>query len=101
MANLGGETSISKTVVWLTPPYILEALGEFDLDPCASLHRPWDTARKHYTVEDNGLMQEWAGRVWLNPPYGPGMDKWLNRLAEHSGGGGGFGVCSNRDSCFF
>ena len=87
MTNLGGETSISKTVVWLTPPYILEALGEFDLDPCASLDRPWDTALKHFTVEDNGLTQPWEGRVWLNPPYGAGMDQWLNRLANHPGGG--------------
>ena len=30
---------------WLTPPYIIKELGEFDLDPC-SPHpdkRPWDT----------------------------------------------------------
>lgn len=87
MTNLGGETSISKTVVWLTPPHILKALGEFDLDPCASLDRPWDTALNHFTVEDNGLTQPWFGRVWLNPPYGAGMDQWLNRLANHPGGG--------------
>ena len=87
MTNLGGERSVSKTVVWLTPPHILKALGEFDLDPCASLDRPWDTARNHYTVEDNGLVQPWEGRVWLNPPYGAGMDLWLNRLANHPGGG--------------
>jgi hypothetical protein len=87
MSNMGGETSISKTVVWLTPPHILAALGEFDLDPCASLDRPWDTARNHFTVEDNGLVQDWFGRVWMNPPYGPGMDKWLNRLANHPEGG--------------
>lgn len=87
MANLGGETSVAGSVVWLTPPHILRALGEFDLDPCASLDRPWDTAKNHYTVEDDGLAQPWFGRVWCNPPYGPGMDKWLNKLANHSGGG--------------
>jgi hypothetical protein len=87
MVNLGGETSVSKTDVWLTPPSLLRALGEFDLDPCSPINRPWSTAKLHYTIEDDGLAQTWNGRVWLNPPYGPGMDIWLNRLANHSGGG--------------
>ena len=64
MANLGGEATVAKTDVWLTPPGIIKSLGEFDLDPCASLNRPWDTAKKHYTVEDDGLTKPWAGRVW-------------------------------------
>lgn len=59
-----------ETDVWLTPPYILEALGEFDLDPCSPIDRPWDTAKKHLTKIDNGLMHDWEGRVWCNPPYG-------------------------------
>ena len=87
MPNLGNETTVSATDVWLTPPYILRALGEFDLDPCSSLDRPWDTAKNHYTIEDDGLAQEWFGRVWCNPPYGPPMRKWLARLAAHPGGG--------------
>lgn len=41
---------------WLTPPFILEALGEFDLDPCsAPSPRPWDTAKHHYTLPQDGL----------------------------------------------
>ena len=72
--------------VWLTPPHILEALGPFDLDPCASLDRPWDTAAKHYTAEDDGLAHEWEGRVWCNPPYGQQAWVWLDRLADHGNG---------------
>ena len=71
------------TDVWLTPPHILDALGPFDLDPCSSLDRPWDTARQHYTVEDDDLAQDWAGRVWCNPPYGLQAWTWLERLADH------------------
>lgn len=71
---------------WLTPPEILKALGSFDLDPCAPLNRPWDTAAKHHTIEDDGLAQTWEGRVWLNPPYGPQTWKWLERLAAHGDG---------------
>jgi hypothetical protein len=87
MPNLGNEATVSGTDVWLTPPHILKALGPFDLDPCASLNRPWDTAIKHFTIEDDGLSQEWIGRVWCNPPYGPPMGQWLQRLATHAGGG--------------
>lgn len=68
---------------WLTPKYIIDALGPFDLDPCASIERPWATAKKHYTYLDNGLMLPWEGRVWCNPPYGKHTIHWLGRCAEH------------------
>lgn len=71
---------------WLTPPYILEALGRFDLDPCASIVRPWPTADNHFTIEDNGLLKEWFGRIWLNPPYGNQTEKWFRRMQEHNNG---------------
>lgn len=70
---------------WLTPPDILSALGDFDLDPCAPVVRPWDTAKNHYTELDNGLSLEWAGRVFLNPPYSD-AGAWLSRLASHGNG---------------
>ena len=68
---------------WLTPPEIIKALGEFDLDPCSPIDRPWDTAKKHYTMLDNGLMQDWNGRVWCNPPYGNEAIFWLEKCAMH------------------
>ena len=71
---------------WLTPPAIIEAVGPFDLDPCAPINRPWDTANKHYTVEDNGLLQSWEGLVWCNPPYGLVAARWLERMAIHDHG---------------
>ena len=86
MANLGNEKTVAGTDVWLTPPSILKALGEFDLDPCTSLDRPWDTAKHHFTIEDDGLAQDWFGRVWCNPPYGPGMAPFLNKMVKHGNG---------------
>lgn len=71
---------------WLTPPAIIRTLGPFDLDPCAPTVRPWDTASKHFTIDDDGLSSPWFGRVWLNPPYGPETGKWLARLADHGDG---------------
>lgn len=68
---------------WFTPPSIIKALGKFDLDPCAPVNRPWDTAAKHLTVQDDGLNAPWEGRVWLNPPYGRKTGDWLYRLSQH------------------
>ena len=71
---------------WLTPPEIVKALGAFDLDPAAPVVRPWDTAAKHFHVNDDGLAQEWHGRVWLNPPFGREAVKWLRKLVQHGNG---------------
>jgi len=79
------------TVSWLTPPEIVSALGPFDLDPCPCLPQPFPTAAR--VVEGDGLAEEWAGRVWLNPPYGPDLGKWLAKLAAH---GNGIAICFAR-----
>jgi len=80
------ETAKTGTDEWLTPPYILEAFETFDLDPCSPINRPWDTAKIHYTVKDDGLSKEWKGNVWCNPPYGRETGKWLKKLSEHGNG---------------
>lgn len=71
---------------WLTPPGLLFSLGEFDLDPCSPINRPWDTANLHYTIENDGLSLPWFGCVWLNPPYGNQTGKWLARLSKYGNG---------------
>lgn len=71
---------------WLTPPEIIRAVGPFDLDPCAAVGQPWATAATHYTVEDDGLSLPWHGFVWCNPPFGPDVGIWLQRLAEYRHG---------------
>ena len=72
-----------STTTWLTPPALINALGKFDLDPCMPENRPWDTATLHYTEKDNGLIQQWNGRVWCNPPYGEEGRKWMAKCADH------------------
>lgn len=73
---------------WLTPRWILDPLGAFDLDPCAApLPRPWETAARSFALpEDDGLKKPWTGRVWLNPPYGNKAAAFIGRLAEHGDG---------------
>lgn len=76
-----------STNTWLTPRSLLDRLGHFDLDPCAATVRPWDIADVNYTEEDNGLIQEWFGRVWCNPPYGSEAYPFLKKFSEYSGPG--------------
>lgn len=80
------NTNTRNNDEWLTPPYIIEALGPFDLDPCAPATRPWDMAKIHYCKNEDGLSLPWKGRVWLNPPYGRETFRWLARLSEHKSG---------------
>lgn len=85
--SIGGHQSARmKNDEWLTPPEIIRALGEFDLDPCAPVVRPWEMAKHHYTALDDGLRHPWHGRVWMNPPYGLEAAEWLARLAAHGNG---------------
>jgi hypothetical protein len=84
----------NSTVEWYTPPQIVEACGGpegFDLDPCTPAHGrlPCRTARQCLTPVEDGLATPWhpADFVWLNPPYGRDIGKWMAKLANHPGGG--------------
>ena len=57
-----------------TPAQYIEAarrvLGEIDLDPAScEIAQRTVKAVEYFTAKDDGLEQEWHGRVWLNPPY--------------------------------
>lgn len=76
--------------IWLTPPFVIDALGgpeNFDLDPATPPVMPWPTAKRRYTIEDNGLTSAWQGRVWPNPPYSrPDYSRFMGRMADHNHG---------------
>lgn len=83
----GNQSARMGTATWLTPRWILDALGPFDLDPCAAPEPDrWPTARRHITLPADGLAEGWRGRVWLNPPYSREAATWIARLAEHGCG---------------
>lgn len=78
VANNSGENE------WYTPEPILEAaravLGAFDLDPASSeLANKTVKAKRFFNAEQNGLEQEWTGRVWMNPPYAKDL---IGRFAD-------------------
>lgn len=85
--NTSFERSAKATDEWYTPPEIIRALGEFDLDPCAPVNPLWQTARIMYNKNEDGLTQQWLGRVWLNPPYSqPLLKQFVQRMVDHNNG---------------
>lgn len=72
---------------WYTPSWMFQALAvEFDLDPCSPGVPPSSVpAKRHLTKADNGLVAEWTGSVWLNPPFS-GKRPWYERLVAHGNG---------------
>ncbi len=71
---------------WATPPDFFRAIatefGPFDLDACASVENA--KCDRFFGIADNGLVQPWAGRVWMNPPYGRTIGLWMRKAWEES-----------------
>ena len=67
-----------------TPQWLVDQLarefGPFDLDPAATAANA--KAPRFYTRDQDGLSQPWAGRIWLNPPYGREIGAWMRRAAQ-------------------
>ena len=72
---------------WYTPDYILDAVREiFDIqmDPASSdIANERVQAHIYYTIDQDGLKQEWRGNVFLNPPYSqPQIGQFIDKLAN-------------------
>lgn len=84
-----GHPDLGRNVdpdTWLTPRWILDCLGPFDLDPCAAEIAPqWVGCARSFTKAENGLLLAWKGRVFMNPPFSS-TSTWLRKHAEHGNG---------------
>lgn len=76
----------SNSDSWSTPETLLNELrqefGEFDLDPCATPHNA--IAKRYFTFGENGLLQDWRGLVFMNPPYGRNIYQWVFKAYQSS-----------------
>lgn len=76
----------SNTNEWATPIKTFQELDaefHFSLDPCATHEN--HKCDKYYTIEEDGLQQDWGGqRVFCNPPYGRVIGDWVRKCYEES-----------------
>jgi phage N-6-adenine-methyltransferase len=75
----------SKTDLWATPQEFFDkynALYGFNLDVCANQNNA--KCSNFFSIEDNGLEQEWRGSCWMNPPYGREIIHWMRKAYESS-----------------
>jgi phage N-6-adenine-methyltransferase len=76
----------SQTEEWETPQWLFDCLNHefrFTLDPCATDANA--KCAKHYTRLDDGLKQPWADEVvFMNPPYGVEIPRWMKRAHDAS-----------------
>ena len=73
----------SATPEWSTPQDFYDQLNaefKFELDVCANAENT--KCDKFYTKEQDGLLQEWGGTCWMNPPYGHGIKAWVKKASE-------------------
>jgi len=71
---------------WETPQELFDKLNEefnFTLDPCCTSMNA--KCRKHFTVEEDGLKQDWSNDiVFMNPPYGRKISLWVKKAYNES-----------------
>lgn len=81
-----GAALTSNKDDWETPQKLYDALNEeygFTLDPCASHEN--HKCEKYYTIEEDGLKQDWSGEVvFCNPPYGRNIGEWVKKCSDES-----------------
>lgn len=79
----------SNTDEWSTPSELFNQLNEefnFTLDVCATSDNA--KCKDYFTKEQDGLSQKWHGTVWMNPPYGRAIAKWIEKAHEYGTTGG-------------
>ena len=66
---------------WETPPSLFNVLDmefNFTLDPCCT--KQTAKCKKFFTKEEDGLIQDWSKDiVFVNPPYGREIGKWVEK----------------------
>ena len=75
----------SATVNWSTPQKFFDQYNQkyqFTLDVCALPENA--KCPVYFTPDDDGLKQTWEGVVWMNPPYGREIPKWIEKAFQEA-----------------
>jgi len=75
----------SNTDLWATPQSFFDEWNSkynFETDVCATAENA--KCEIYFSPEENGLLQEWKGTCWMNPPYGREISKWVKKAYESS-----------------
>lgn len=64
---------------------MVDALGPFDLDPCAGEHTQIGEVNYWDGRNQNGLKEPWFGFVWCNPPFSE-KEIWIEKMIQHNNG---------------
>ena len=77
----------SQSSEWETPQDFYDELNkefQFLLDPCCTYKNK--KCASYYTKNDDGLDRSWswACAIFMNPPYGRGIGKWIKKAYEES-----------------
>ena len=89
-----GAMFSSATDEWETPQDLFDrydAVYHFTLDPAATIENA--KCDRFFTKEQDGLSQPWGGAVWLNPPYGRQVGRWVEKAYRESMAPGTVVVC--------
>ena len=84
----------SKTDMWATPQEFFDSLDKvfrFETDVCAVKDNA--KCQRFYTPDDNGLLQDWRGVCWMNPPYGREISQWVEKAYRSAKDNGATVVC--------
>jgi len=84
----------SKTDLWSTPQGffdLLHAIFKFQVDVCAIPENA--KCATFYSPDNDGLAQDWHGTVWMNPPYGAEISKWVEKAYHSAKENGATVVC--------
>ncbi|MEG1513987.1 MAG: DNA N-6-adenine-methyltransferase [Clostridia bacterium] len=72
----------SSSDEWSTPQYLFDILNRIDIDVCATKYNA--KCPLYYTREQGARSQIWEGTVWMNPPYGREIGKWMRKAMKAS-----------------
>lgn len=84
---MAGHIADAVRIDWCTPEYIVSAVkdmfGIIQLDPCSNTNSIVGAVTNYILPTNDGLKDSWDySTIYVNPPFGPGLDLWVKRCVD-------------------